>query len=87
MRWDNRLHVGVNFIHERGWLVRLRHTSLVQRFLETAIVDFEDAVYNASDVGVAYEFADKRGLTGVDVRNVFDGSTHSWTHSSLNCRR
>ena len=72
VRWDNRLQAGVNFIHERGWLVRLQHAILVQRFTNTPVSDLDDGTYNTTDIDVSYELADKRGPLGAQMRNVAD---------------
>ena len=79
-RRENQLRVGVNFIHGTGVSVRLTNGYVTQRFppvpedssFGLTELDLEDSAFNLTDASVRYEFAAKRGLASLQVRNLFD---------------
>jgi hypothetical protein len=69
---DAALWTGLNFIHERNVFARVTLTYGLQRFDETSPTPLEDVDYGLVDVGLAYQFAERRGFLSFDIGNLFD---------------
>ncbi|HSL24426.1 MAG TPA: TonB-dependent receptor [Vicinamibacterales bacterium] len=70
VREDHQARVGANFIHPRGIFVRLTDSYITQRFSDTGIVGLPKSSYNVVDLETSYEFAGKRALVSLTVRNL-----------------
>lgn len=73
-RTDNRIRVGINFIHERGLLARVSTSYVTQRFSNSPVRELPQSGFALTDLDLRYEFAGKRGLFRFTVTNVFNRS-------------
>jgi len=62
----------VSFIHERSIFARVTGIYGLQRFDQSSPTRLEDLDYGVVDVGLAYEFAQRRGFLSFDIGNIFD---------------
>jgi hypothetical protein len=69
---DAALWGGVTFVHERNISARVSGTYGLQRFDRSSPTRLEDLDYGLVDVGLAYQFAERRGFLSFDIGNLFD---------------
>ena len=71
-RYDNLLRGGINVIHERGVFVRLTASHVMQRFTDSIVSSLPRSNFGLVDLGVTYEFAQKRGRLNFQLTNAFN---------------
>jgi hypothetical protein len=76
-RTDHRFRAGINFVHERGFLARIATSYVTQHFSNTPVKELPRSSFSLTDIDLQYEFAGKRGLASVTVRNAFDRAFQS----------
>lgn len=72
LRTDNKVRVGVNFVHERGFFARIATSYVTQRFSDTPVTDLPRSGFGLADLDLRYEFADRRGALTFTVDNLFE---------------
>jgi hypothetical protein len=78
IRRDNQARLGLNFIHEKGFFLRLTNSYVTQRFINTNVKELADATYNLTDLEFKYEFLNKHGKLTLEVNNLFGRKFNSF---------
>ncbi len=69
---DARLWTGLSFIHERNIFARVTVSYGLQRFDESKPTQLEDVDFGVVDIGLGYQFAQRRGFLSFDIGNLFN---------------